>query len=461
MTGAGRCRSRVAAVVLAAALVSFGLATPMVSAQTAADAPATEAELDRLFEQMLADPADLDLAFRYAQLAVVLGDYEAAVGALERMLVINPDLPRVRLELGALYFRLEAYGVARVYLEEAVAGDDVPETVQRRVAELLSEIDRRTSRHRYSGRLFGGGRYQTNANSGPSGPFITLGGVDVLLGNDATGEPDVNAFGLFEGTYSYDLQNQAGDLLEVNGLGFGTLYAKRDELNLLIANVDVGPRIQLGRRGVTGVNVRPYLLGSYVSLDRRTYYSSFGAGANVQIQPSERTAFELTYEFRRDDFIADSARPFADLRDADLQAGFGVVRYAFTPRIVGEASVGIADNSADAEFRSFNDYAGNAVVTVALDAPFEGWNHPWYASVSGGVRRTKYDGVDPFLRFISFGDIDFPRRDDEWRVGGSLTAGITSDLGLIGRLDYRKVNSNIDLYDFDNLSATLGLSWRF
>jgi hypothetical protein len=59
---------------------------------------ALEVRKDALFQQMLHDPGNLDAAFAYAEVSAQLGDYEAAVSALERMLLFNPDLPRVQLE---------------------------------------------------------------------------------------------------------------------------------------------------------------------------------------------------------------------------------------------------------------------------------------------------------------------------------------------------------------------------
>ena len=47
---------------------------------------------------MLKEP-NLDVAFRYAEVSTKLHDFEAAIGALERMLFFNASLPRVKLEL--------------------------------------------------------------------------------------------------------------------------------------------------------------------------------------------------------------------------------------------------------------------------------------------------------------------------------------------------------------------------
>ena len=38
-------------------------------------------------------PTNPDAGFQYAQLETELGDYEAAIGALERILYYNPNLP--------------------------------------------------------------------------------------------------------------------------------------------------------------------------------------------------------------------------------------------------------------------------------------------------------------------------------------------------------------------------------
>ena len=43
------------------------------------------------------------------------------VAALERMLLFNPNLARVDLELGALYFRMGSFEMARSYFDKALA----------------------------------------------------------------------------------------------------------------------------------------------------------------------------------------------------------------------------------------------------------------------------------------------------------------------------------------------------
>ena len=60
-------------------------------------------QYDAAFLEMYEDVGNLDKTFRFAELAIAVGDLEGAVAALERMLIIEPDLPQVRMQLGTLY----------------------------------------------------------------------------------------------------------------------------------------------------------------------------------------------------------------------------------------------------------------------------------------------------------------------------------------------------------------------
>ena len=73
---------------------------------------------EKAFETMFKDPANLEKTFSFAGLAIKAGDFEGAISSLERMLILDPNLPRVRYELGVLYFKLGSYDVAATYFEE-------------------------------------------------------------------------------------------------------------------------------------------------------------------------------------------------------------------------------------------------------------------------------------------------------------------------------------------------------
>lgn len=112
--------------ILSIALISAALAQPA----TAATSSSQLHKFDAMYNQLLADPTNIDLTVSYAELAVEIGDYEAAVPPLERLLMTNPDLPKIKLELGILYYLLGSYDISKTYLSEAQMSADENITAQ-------------------------------------------------------------------------------------------------------------------------------------------------------------------------------------------------------------------------------------------------------------------------------------------------------------------------------------------
>ena len=71
-----------------------------------------EQQKAEVFKQLFKDPTNLSLLFKYANLSILVGDLEGAIGVIEQMLIYDSELPRIRLELGVLYFRLGAFALA-------------------------------------------------------------------------------------------------------------------------------------------------------------------------------------------------------------------------------------------------------------------------------------------------------------------------------------------------------------
>src|SRR5258708_7236434 len=158
------------------ALVVIGLlGSTSLSAQelSGTERAQLQAQKEALFQRSLRDPANLDTVFAYADVSAKLGDNEAAVSALERMLLFNPNLPRVQLELGALYFRMGSYDSARIYFERAAAANP-PDDVKERIRTYLAEIPRRSAPRRFSAFAFFGAQYQSDANIAGSSSITAL-----------------------------------------------------------------------------------------------------------------------------------------------------------------------------------------------------------------------------------------------------------------------------------------------
>src|ERR1700744_183858 len=193
-------------------LVRWGIVGGLAAVGSLSSIPVVHAqappEQEQLFQRMLHNPKDLQITFAYVKVATANGDYEAAIGALERILFYQPGLARVKYELGALYFRLGSYEMARRYFREALASPDIDPITKDRVEASLPDTEKQLQQNRVSGFMNTGVRYQTNANYAPSSGLVSLGGQELALLPSATKKSDSNWFGITGISDDYDLNNQ-------------------------------------------------------------------------------------------------------------------------------------------------------------------------------------------------------------------------------------------------------------
>lgn len=92
------------------------------------------------FQAMLAQPGNIELTVAYAGAATRAGDYESAIAAYEGILMTDSNQPRVKLELGILYYRLKSYEMSRTYLEAALQSTTLSADVRAPAEQLLAKM---------------------------------------------------------------------------------------------------------------------------------------------------------------------------------------------------------------------------------------------------------------------------------------------------------------------------------
>lgn len=301
------------AVLALCAIVLFGQLS---------DARAQDASTqDQLFQQMVRNPANHEITFAYVKVATERGDYEAAIGALERLLFYNPKLTRVKYELGALYFRLGSYEMAKRYFREALASPDIDAVTKERVETYLPDTEKQLQPSRFSGFVQTGIRSQSNASFAPGAGVLRLGGQDLALLPSARQKSDVNWFGLAGISHDYDLQNQRGDILETRAVGYLTEQDRLKDLNVGFVDVSFGPRLALAPELLPGVTIKPYVVGGNTWLGGSTYLSSYGAGVSLKVPVNERFSWGPEFEWRRADFNTRDAVPVSGFNSGDWYTG--------------------------------------------------------------------------------------------------------------------------------------------
>lgn len=413
------------------------------------DTSALRARQQALFETMVAEPENLAVMFDYAAVSMRLEDYEPAISALERMLIFNPDLPRVKLELGVAYFRLGSYEVARFYFEEALAADPPPQVAER-VAPFLSTIEARTAIDAFSGFVAFGPVYSSNATLGPNDRIILFtpeGGSPqgVSLADDQTPEADYGVRLAASATWSRDLRRATEDRW-ISTLSYaGLRYASEEAGEFDALSIDTGPRLSLSPRAF-GPTLRPYLEGGVVRSAGDLLYRQTGGGAQVSDSLTPRLgvfgALLAQYrDYASEDDEFDGVYAFASA-GASLQVDRATV---LRGSVLGER-----DDAREADL-SNTEFGLRFTIQRELARPAfaSGWGgaDPWRLSLFGQLSRRLFDeprdDVDP----------DVSRRDTDARASLRLVAPVGDDWAVAAEASWFERFSNLPNNELRNFEV--------
>ncbi len=447
-------RRRTAATFFAALGIAFACASPTLAQAPAAVANLSEgqlrAEWDVLFKRTLVEPQNFDIAFRYAEISTRLGDYEAAIGALERMLFYTRSLPRVELELGLLYFRLGSYEMARSHFESAAGNAATPPDVRARVEAFLREIEKRLSPSQYAFYAQVGLRYQSNANAGPNSAVVRALGFDATLGSAFQRQPDWNAFGVISGRYVYDFETQRGDTWETNLTSYYSRQFKFGRLNLGLAELDTGPRLGLGT--LANVSVRPYALVNAITLGDRTFQTAVGGGASLRYQATWGT-IEPGIEIRERAYRNSDLYPTVADQTGRQTIGYVMASGFFesVPGLRWQTKVSTTRSTGRLGYYSYRQVG----IEGALPYEFDGLGRRWTFAPSLGYFETRYDQpnllVDPTTR----------RFDREYRIGAMVDVNVYQNIGFAAQVQYMRTLSSLPNYRTQNWVVSLGPTVKF
>ena len=468
------CGLRRYSALLAALMFILWAGAGTVSAQEVSPDERTrlQAQKDELFQRMLRNPSDLDATFSYADVSARLGDNEAAVSALERMLLFNPDLPRVQLELGALYFRMGSFEIARTYFEKALAANP-PAEVRARIDRYLAQISTQSAPQQFTGFLFYGAQYQSDANIAPGSPLIHSPIGDVLLNSQFVKQADGNAFLTGSALYSYDLGTQSRDTIEVTGTGFLNHYFHIGRLDLALGEVTAGPRFNFNEpvTGVTSASVKPYLILNEVGLGGNQYFNTYGVGIEAPTVAMLDFRVKPIFEFRQKNFTNAADRPLSrGLQGSDKLASL-LVDKPITDNSNLTLEFDYLRQDTRLNFYANDSYAFSGAYRIRYDDPTGFFRLPWETTAFLSRSYGEYDGADPccvtgttlvatsggLVAASTFSE----RHDKRWRFGVTQSFQILDNLAVVVQLQRDIVSSNLSLYQYTSNTVLAGPQIRF
>jgi hypothetical protein len=422
-----------------------------------------EAQKQALFQQMLNDPSNLDVTFAYADVSARLGDNEAAVAALERILLFNPSLPRVDLELGVLYYRMGSFEAAESYFQKALSYNPPPEVTDR-VNEYMGKIRTAESTSQFSGYVFTGAQYQSDANVAPGSPLIHSPIGDVLLSNQFVKAQDENVFATGSVLYSYDLETQDRDTLEATGTAYANHYMTFSRLDLDFAEATFGPRFRYPNVPVVSdATFRPYTILNEVGLGENQYFWTYGVGLETTGVLFGDISGRIAWEFREKNFSNAADRPLS----RGLTGNDNLLIVGATKPVTENSALSLEfdylDQATRLTYYSNFTYSVSGSYRIHYDDP-TGWLHlPWETALFGARSWAIYQSPDPCCNTSGSSVIFSPsdRFDRHWRFGITQSFEVTPSIAIILQAQRDIVSSNLSIYGYTSNSVLLGPQLRF
>lgn len=443
--------------LLLAAVLGAGLAqAPGTGTAARADSwwpfgSVAQQDYDTAATALRADPGNPALLAAFANIASRIGNYEAAIGALEAILLQNPGLNRVRVELGVMYFRVAAYDVSRFHLERALASGTLPADAEARARSFLSANEGRLDGTNVSGYLSAGLRYDTNPLMVSDKDTLSLAIApwgDTELPGNASVEDDFAGF--LQGSFLWreELGNQWGETWDTTGFTYWRWQFELDEVDVGYLRLTTGPRLAVLPGQVDNAFVRPYLQAD-VTLVQHDFSNTTGGGG---VTLSKRFGTWLTATL---DGNARWREADQGASDAFIGSGTGKLSMALNEDILLSFGGAYERTEAEADYRSRERITGFVDLNVRYDAPWNLTDYPWEFALHGEISSVFYDEPHPSV------SLDKKRDDTNSRLVVRNTVGLSASWFIFAEGGLYRNRSPINNYEVENEYIAVGATWRF
>lgn len=417
-----------------AAVIAMGVATPSI----AADGVPAGAEARYRAIAAVAKPGNVDADYALGLAAADAGHYAEAIIAFQRVLAVQPDHSRARAEIARAYALAGDIDTARSTFDTVINDPTVPDPVRTRIGKLVRDYDRAIDGggRSITGYVEAEGGYDSNVNTATGLTSITL-PVFAFLGPAALSGTATR----MDDSY-YQLQ---GGLSGVTGLSRQT-RAYVSVLGSWRDHMDSGAFDQAALTGTAGVS-HAMATGTVVSLSGQVqrfwlghdgYRTAVGAIAQITRPVAGGRAISLQGQYFRFDY--DNAA----IRDAD--------RIAMTATYTGRTWFAGVGGGRERTVRAGARNLGYWFAAGQLGTEYP-LNERFALLAGGSVEHRNYAGADPL--FLA------GRRDTQ--VDGSLGVRFVAAKGLSvrPRVTYTRNFSNIALYDYSRVTASVGLRFEY
>lgn len=412
------------------------------------------------FRDIYADPDNVKLNLQYAKEQIKEGHFLPAAAALERVLMVRPELSQVRAFYAMVLFRvgnhIEAEQEFNLVLKQKISGP-----LRLEVVEYLNKIKRGKRKTNFTLRQSVGFGMDSNRNASPSSKQNLVGDVIVPLSHQNGKQPDTNFTNITGLDVVQDLGFQTGHKLLAS---FNYYLAEQtivDSLDLASYQGQIGPAIK-----TRFLNVRPSFSFGHTLLSKETFLRTFGGAIGVDRVFLKRLKPFAVMRLEHQDFQSVAESPSVHERRGDqLRITLGnIYRLNRTMNI----SIGytLTDKDAKEEYKAYMGHDANLTyswilpkgqfLTNSVTLSRDNYEAPELA-LSGMHRRDKtIQTRTVYGAPLSF-YIDEPI---SWMRGKGVLPGILQDFVISFTYEYLRELSNLTNYTYSNHKYSMMISKR-
>lgn len=415
------------------------------AAEEADQARATEGDGKITFEQVMSDPDDIDLNYRYAKQQIDSGELKAAAATLERILMVDPALPKVRLLYAIVLYRLDILPEARKELND-LKKLPMPDSLRAEIDEYLARISSKQRKLNLSTRFGLGFQYDTNRNAAPQDGRVMFNDVEIPLASGLK-EDDQTIIGMARIKADYDLGMQAGHELMAD---FNYYRAEQTELDLIDFTAFAwsgGVKFKTVHGDFT-----PRAVFTYAKLDNEPYLRVRGADINFERKINRTVDVFVGGRSTFQEFIDGPAAPTAWMRTGNqTEFRFGA-NFVLNPKMRLTTSFQHTDKDAK---RRWNAYTRESLRG----------SHAWllgngrFLLTSLTINFDRYDRPDYVISAKE-------RSDNTMRLGAIFgtplgEAGLLKDVLWTFNYEIFYSNSNLINYDYYNNKLNMMFTYKW
>jgi hypothetical protein len=407
---------------------------------------------DVTYDQVLENPDDIMLSYRFALKQIEDGDLLGASATLDRLTLLAPQEPNIRALRAIVLYRLGNLREAKDEFEDLLKLDIDPQ-LRTNIERYADAIDRQSQDTRVNLLLSLGYQFDSNRAGGNKVDRVRTVVGNFELNNAAPTEDDHSIQALARLSVEHDLPGQDRHMLFGNVTLYDGDQIELDDFDTQTVGAQAGIRLEIGELFVT-----PNVTYNHLWLGEDDYVDIFQAEARYDWRLNDPINLFGAFSGAKYEYHATE-----DYLEADIQSGLDIAAKVGVDWYIG------ADNKltfaythrrfdAEVDFESFDGDRLNIDHVWLI-------GHGIFLVTNASVEWDRYDALDPLF----IGD---DREDVIYR--GRLTLGVPvatmigeEQTGFLENLllttygEYYNQDSNNELYDFENIRGGIAVSKRF